>query len=134
MSDDSTNPVDDGTYELERNSRIMSYWPGGDSIGGMVDAIELSLDEISDDHFEEVKAIIEMIRARNFSYNTDRETYDMRWHIEIGPKGTKAHELQTIFGSAAFQVLPNEVFQLQRTLRNAIRDAHTNPPPKPVMN
>ena len=58
---------DNKPYELERDSRIMSYLPGGKSIGGMIDAVELTLDELSDDHFETVKALIEKIRAHKFN-------------------------------------------------------------------
>lgn len=121
-------------YVLERNSRIMSYLPGGESIGGMLDAVELSLDEISDEYFADIKILINKIRAHKFNPEDIGISGDFRWHIEIGPKDTKAQELHTIFGSVAFEIIPSEVMQLHEKLKESIRDAHLNPPPPPKLN
>ncbi|MEC7028891.1 MAG: hypothetical protein VXW91_04385 [Pseudomonadota bacterium] len=120
--------TDNKPYELERDSRIMSYLPGGKSIGGMIDAVELTLDELSDDHFETVKALIAKIRAHKFNPEEIGISGDFTWHIEIGPKHALAQDLTTIFASQSFQVLPSELFQLQDAIKKGLRDAAAQPP------
>lgn len=119
---------DNKPYELECDSRIMSYLPGGKSIGGMIDAVELTLDELNDDHFETIKALIAKIRAHKFNPEEIGISGDFTWHIEIGPKNARAHDLTTIFASQSFQILPSELFQLQDAIKKGLRDAATQPP------
>ncbi|MFP4313169.1 MAG: hypothetical protein ACLFR0_02470 [Alphaproteobacteria bacterium] len=118
-------------YELQRDSRIMCYIPASEGLGGghLFTPIELCLDEVSDEYFEKIKALVDVIDAKNFARDRfdDLISGDFRWHVEIGPKGTKPQDLKTIFGSQVYEIIPSELLQLQKLLMDAIRDAQGRP-------
>lgn len=119
----------DTNYMLERDSRIMSYLPGGDSIGGMVGTpIELTLDQVSDECFAVVDALVKKIQANKLSTQEIGISGDFRWCVEIGPKDTPAHKLTPIFQSETFQLLPRELLQLHETLKAGIRESEGRAP------
>lgn len=126
-------------YTLERDSRIMCYVPASEGLGGghLLTPIELCLDEVSDEYYEQIKTLVDKIDASNFckSRLDDLISGDFKWHVEMGPKETKPQDLKTIFASQAYEVIPSELMQLQKLLMNAIRDSYGRPvAPEPTHN
>lgn len=127
-------------YELERDSRVMCYLPGGESIGGMVGVpIELSLDQINDDYFAEIKKLIETVCDVKNAYDENGITGisgDFSACVEIGPKDARAHQLKRIFESVPHQVVPAEILDLNNKIREAIRvsEGRDATPPRRFMD
>ena len=122
-------------YELERDSRVMCYLPGGESIGGMVGIpIELCLDEINDDYFAEIKDLIAQVADVKNAVDENGITGisgDFRACVEIGPKDARPKELTTIFESVEFQVVPAAILDLHTKLKQAIRVSEGRDPNPP---
>lgn len=119
-------------YELERDSRVMCYLPGGESIGGMVGIpIELCLGDINDDYFAEIKGLIDDLLMIGFDEADIGISGDFRACVEIGPKDARANELTSIFESVELQIIPSQVLKLHTKLKEAIRVSEgRDPQPK----
>ncbi len=116
-------------YDLERDSQITCVLRGGESIGGILGhPIQLTLDQIDDEYFGEVKSIIDMIQARNFAKREFEISGDFEYSVEIGPKNARPQDLTTIYASAIYECIPSHLLQLQKTLENGMRVADGRAP------